>query len=187
MHHITDVISISCICVSAGPDSTTSMLVHIAIADYRGNEIIDCFVKPTMSITDYRTIEPTDISSAFALPFNVVQARVAHFIDDKVIVGHSLWKDLSVLGIPHPAVNTRDVALYQPFHDALSSECLVGLQTLIWKFMRRCCQQGMIHPLENARAALDLYRSEEIQWKSVIGKAQWPSVLPPSDFSRCFL
>ena len=74
------------------------------------------------------------IISAFILAgeawsFNAVQQYVANLIKGKVLIGHSLWNDLSgvlchkrtkqsiimliVLGIPHPAVSTRDVALYQ--------------------------------------------------------------------------
>ena len=47
-----------------------------------------------------------------------------------------------VLGIRHPAVATRDVALYQPFRNALRSpRQIVGLQTLMWHLMRRRCQE----------------------------------------------
>lgn len=102
-------------------------------------------------------------------PFDRVQRHVADLIKGKVIVGHSLWHDLSgrvhafflilatklitcssgiVLGIPHPAVSTRDVALYQPFRNALRSpNQVVGLQTLMWHLMCRRCQDGHIHPV----------------------------------------
>lgn len=101
--------------------------------------------------------------------FDRVQRHVADFIKGKIIVGHSLWHDLSgrvhasffilatklitcslgiVLGIPHPAVATRDVALYQPFRNALRSpNQVVGLQTLMWHLMCRRCQDGHIHPV----------------------------------------
>lgn len=55
---------------------------------------------------------------------------------------------ISVLGIPHPAVNTRDVALYQPFRNALRSpNQVIGLQTLTWHLMRRRCQDGQLDPV----------------------------------------
>ena len=55
-----------------------------------------------------------------------------------------------VLGIPHPAVATRDVALYQPFRNALRSpNQVIGLQTLMWHFMCRRCQDGHIHPVRS--------------------------------------
>ncbi len=53
-----------------------------------------------------------------------------------------------VLGIPHPAVNTRDVALYQPFRNALRSpNQLVRLPTLTFHLMGRRCQEGQQNPV----------------------------------------
>ena len=53
-----------------------------------------------------------------------------------------------VLGIPHPAVNTRDVALYQPFRNALKLPGqLVRLPTLTFHLMGRRCQEGQQNPV----------------------------------------
>ncbi|KAI0033419.1 ribonuclease H-like domain-containing protein [Vararia minispora EC-137] len=187
-----DVVSISCSVVGVGPGGTTSMVARVAICDYRGQTILDLYVAPTMHVTDYRAsitgIQPNQLASPPAYPFDQVQRIVANAIKNKVLVGHALYNDLSVLGIPHPAVNTRDVGLYQPFRNALHSpNALVGLQTLTWKLMRRRCQDGQQNPLENARAALDLYRSHSGEWENAISNARWPCALPPSTFSRCYL
>lgn len=62
---------------------------------------------------------------------------------------HGHWGSI-VLGIPHPAVATRDVALYQPFRNALRSpNQVIGLQTLMWHLMCRRCQDGHIHPVRS--------------------------------------
>lgn len=72
--------------------------------------------------------------------------------------------------------------------------------------MSRRCQEGQTHPvsviiyycdgdefnpafekLENARAALDIYRSDSEAWERSIGQGNWPCALPPSTFSRCYL
>ncbi|KAJ3750513.1 ribonuclease H-like domain-containing protein [Lentinula detonsa] len=184
--------AISCINVGVGPGGTTSMLARIAIVDYRGNTIVDTYVAPTMKVTEYRTattgIEPAHLSSRNAVAFNTVQQHVANIIKGHVLVGHSIWNDLSVLGIPHPAVDTRDVALYQPFRNALRSpNHIVGLQTLSWQLMCRRCQESEQNPLENARAALDLYRSDAVNWEDAIRHGSWPCALPPSTFSRCYI
>lgn len=93
-----------------------------------------------------------------------------------------------MLGIPHPAVHTRDVGLYQPFRNALQATQLVGLATLTWRLMRRRIQDtGVLCPLENARAALDLYRSHAADWEGAVSSGHWPAYLPPSTFSRCYL
>ncbi|KAI0053330.1 hypothetical protein FA95DRAFT_1552372 [Auriscalpium vulgare] len=145
-----------------------------------------------MPVTDYRTqvngIEPHHLTSPQAGKFSDVQQYVANLIKNKVLVGHSLWNDLSVLGIPHAAVNTRDVALYQPFRNALRPHPPpIGLPTLTWMLLRRRCQEGPQNPMENARASLDLYRSQAGEWEKAITEGHWPAALPPSSFSRCYL
>ncbi|KAF5356182.1 hypothetical protein D9756_004136 [Leucocoprinus leucothites] len=206
-----DYVSLSCLCVGVGPGGTTSMLARVAIVSWFGTVQFEAFVSPgTHVVTDYRTsitgITEQDLSSrtsfsclvfstlphvtyvAEALPFNTVQQRVAELIKGKVLIGHCLWNDLSVLGIPHPAVDTRDVALYMPFRNSLKVQQMIGLPTLMWSLMSREIQQAgePIHPVENARAAMDLYRSYNGPWESAIGKANWPCCLPPDTFSRCY-
>ncbi|KAK7468815.1 hypothetical protein VKT23_003315 [Stygiomarasmius scandens] len=168
------------------------MLARIAIVDFRGQTILDTYVQPTMKVTDYRTaqtgIEPQHLYGGNAAPFSTVQQHVASIIKGHVLVGHSLWNDLSVLGISHVASTTRDVALYQPFRNALRSpNHIIGLQTLSWQLMCRRCQEGEANPLENARAALDLYRSDLRDWEDAVARGNWPCALPPSTFSRCYL
>ncbi|KAI0778446.1 ribonuclease H-like domain-containing protein [Trametes elegans] len=178
--------------VGCGPGGGTPMIARVAVVDYRGQSIFCTYVLPTNPVTDYRTsttgIQASDLQPGNALPWKDVQQRVAQLVRDKILVGHTLWQDLSVLGIPHPAVATRDVALYQPFRNALRSpNQVVGLQTLMWHLMRRRVQETHVCALENARAALDLYRSHGDEWEMTISRGQWPSFLPPSTFSRCYL
>jgi len=100
---------------------------RVAISNYRGSPLLECYVVPTMAVTDYRTsttgITPAHLSSrrsihtlavlgprlilplpktlfakkkkADAEKFPDVQRRVADIIKDKVLIGHSLWNDLS--------------------------------------------------------------------------------------------
>jgi hypothetical protein len=41
--------------------------------------------------------------------------------------------------------------------------------------------------LENARAALDLYRSAQHPWESAIDSGSWPCALPPVGYAEYFL
>jgi RNA exonuclease 4 len=41
--------------------------------------------------------------------------------------------------------------------------------------------------LENARAALDLYRSAQHPWESAIDSGSWPCTLPPVGYAEYFL
>ncbi|KAJ2928760.1 hypothetical protein H1R20_g8157, partial [Candolleomyces eurysporus] len=185
-------LALSCTNVGVGPGGTTTMLARVSIVDYKGTVIFDRYVLPTMPVTDYRTVT-TGIGASHlqppeAWPFQAVQQQVANLLKGKILVGHSIWNDLSVLGIPHPAVATRDVALYQPFRNALRSpQQTVGLQTLAWQLLCRRCQDEQINPAENARVALDLYRSDESDWEAAVSRGNWPCALPPSTFSRCYM
>ncbi|THH09464.1 hypothetical protein EW145_g1982 [Phellinidium pouzarii] len=177
-------LALGTVCCGVGPGGSTSMVARVSLIDYRGNTILDTYVHPTMPVTDYRTsttgIEAKHLNSDSAMQFNAVQSLVAEYIKGKILVGHSLWQDLSVLGIPHPAVATRDVALYMPFRNALQSpNQAVGLQTLVWHLMRRRIQYGKLDSVENARAALDLYRSDATSWESSVSSAKW-AVHPPT-------
>ncbi|THV05266.1 hypothetical protein K435DRAFT_895306 [Dendrothele bispora CBS 962.96] len=159
---VKQVYAISCINVGVGPGGTTSMLARIVIVDFQGQTILDTYVQPTMKVTDYRTaqtgIESQHLYSRSAASFDAIQKYVANTIEGHILVGHNLWHDLSVLGISHPAVDTRDVnvTLYQSFRNA---NHVIGLQTLSWQLMWKRRQEGEQNPLENARAALDLYIS----------------------------
>ncbi|KAF8640507.1 hypothetical protein AX17_000169 [Amanita inopinata Kibby_2008] len=168
------------------------MVGRVALVDYRGHIVFDKFVAPTLPVTDYRHsttgMSEADLYSSEAWTFTAVQQYIANLIKGKILVGHCLWNDLSVLGIPHSAAATRDVALYQPFRNALRTpQQVIGLQTLAWQLMCRRCQEGQLHPVENARVALDLYRSRAEEWESAISSGNWPCALPPSTFSRCYL
>lgn len=57
---------------------------------------------------------------------------------------------VKVLGLQHLAVATRDVALYMPFRITLSTDRVIGLQTLMWHFMARQIQrQAIISPVRH--------------------------------------
>ncbi|KAF8740638.1 hypothetical protein AX14_007779 [Amanita brunnescens Koide BX004] len=136
------------------------MVARVSIADYRGNVILDTFVRPTHRVEDYRTAETgiqyshlvngmymrrKIISLCHLRPlcvleaplFQDVQRQVAHIIEDKIIIGHSIWTFLSVLGLVHPAISTRDLALYRPLRKKLKSRTIIGLPTLVHLFMGR--------------------------------------------------
>ncbi|KAG9000250.1 hypothetical protein FRB93_012790 [Tulasnella sp. JGI-2019a] len=185
-----EIIGLATISVGTGQGGTIPMLARVSLIDKRGRVIYDVFVKPTSPIESYRTTTTGLDSSYFvdALPFQEVQVAAAAWLLDRIVVGHQLWTDLQLLGLSHPASDTRDVALYFPFRNALGRpNDLIGLGSLTWLLMRRKIQATYHDPLENARAAMDLYRSDEDQWeKYVKTMEQWPCALPPPLYSRCY-
>jgi hypothetical protein len=146
------------------------------------------------------------LSADDALTFDDAQQRVALIIADKIIVGHSLWNDFSgaflstppspticpassssphcanprpVLGLPHPAVGTRDFALYRPFRKALRANNVIGLPTLMWHFMKREVQKEHVVPVSNC-----IPSSKPSRLRSVRTDSLWLSFIV-RERSRC--
>ena len=94
--------------------------------------------------------------------FIQVQQTVARLIHGNIIVGHKLWEFLSVsrpsnpqlacplihtcsskaMGLSHPAIDTRDMALFRPLRKQLKSKFIVDLPTLAGWFLGRVIGQG---------------------------------------------
>ncbi|KAF8758410.1 Biotin and thiamine Synthesis associated domain [Rhizoctonia solani] len=199
---------LSCLAVGAGAGGSINMLARVTIIDYRGNEILDTYVQPT---SHYRTaqtkITEYHLSGAnpHALPFDVVQTKVTDHIAGCIVVGYTLWNDLSILGLRHPAIDTRDIGLYLPFRDDLHQPSPPKLPTLVWKFMQRHIQCSSIDSVskrtisdtifiayqynfavqaENARACMDLFRCIEREWERYVLDGDWPCALPTLNFSN---
>lgn len=161
--------------------------------------------------------------------FPDVQQRVANLVRGKILVGYSLWEFLSVcnpslhmhtsltpppspsqvMGLSHPAIDTRDTALFLPFRRSLryKSNVMVPLVTLVNQLMARNIGLHGEHPVsmgpgyddifcspppgfcvqvEHARAAMDLFRSSEKIWEGIVAFGSWPTALPPDAYANCF-
>lgn len=184
-----ELIGLSCVCVGMGEGGTISMLGRVSLVDRLGNTLYDTFVKPSSKIESYRETTTGLGSSYFddAVPFDTAQRDVAAWIRDKIVVGHRLWLNFQVLGISHPTVDTRDLGLYLPFRTALSTPNeVIGLPTLMWHLMKRKIREGFVDSLEDARATIDLYRSESKAWEGYNKAGQWPCALPPVAYNRYY-
>ncbi|KAG8747999.1 biotin synthase [Ceratobasidium sp. 414] len=82
---------------------SVNMLARVTVIDYYGKVLFDSFVRPTQPVVNYRTtstgIEQVHVSGDKAQPFDQVQAEVTALINNRIIIGHSIWTDLAVLGI----------------------------------------------------------------------------------------
>ncbi|KAF8078271.1 hypothetical protein FPV67DRAFT_1403782 [Lyophyllum atratum] len=165
-----------------------SVSSRVSVVDYRGSAILDTFVRPTRQIENYRPQETglqyNDLVNA--PHFQDVQLRVANIIKNKIIVGHSLWNFLSVLGLSHSALYTRDLALFKPLRKKLKSRCAVSLPTLVHLYMGRTVGMGYEDSLELSRASMDLFRCCEQVFEQVISDGAWPCNLPPSSFAQYY-
>ncbi|KAF8922272.1 hypothetical protein CPB85DRAFT_35856 [Mucidula mucida] len=164
------------------------MVARVSITDYRGRVLLDTLVRPTHPVQDYRTTETGYTAGSFANApsFQDVQNRVSTIIRNKILVGHCLWKFLSVLGISHPAIETRDLALFLPLRERLKQRSIVDLSTLMHYFMGRNVGLHYEDSVEEARATIDLFRSCEEVFEGSIHSGEWPCELPPSTYAEYF-
>ena len=114
-----------------------------------------------------------------------------------------------LLGLSHPAIDTRDAALFMPFRKSLKvrPSQMVPLATLIYRLMGhyiglqgevpvspvtisyehlKCLTSIINTKLEEARATIDLFRSCETLWEDIIKYGSWPCCLPSSQYGDCF-
>jgi len=165
-------------------------LSRISIVDYRGYTLYDTFIRPPYDVADYRT-EVTGLSAHhLANAPDCLQVRnvIAPLLKDKIIVGYALGQFLYTMGLTHPAIDTRDLALFLPFRRSLryKSTTMVPLDTLINRLMGRHIGLHGEIPLEQARASMDLFRSSEQVWEGVIKSGSWPCSFPPETHGHCF-
>ncbi|TFK23098.1 hypothetical protein FA15DRAFT_594870, partial [Coprinopsis marcescibilis] len=162
---------------------------RVTLTDQHNTVILDTYVQPTHRITSYRT-EITGLNYTHlqnAPTFEIVQRMTAKIILNNVIVGHRLWDFLSVMGLSHPAIDTRDLALFRPLRKRLKSRCVIDVKILVRFFVGREIGMGYEDSLETAAACMDLFRVCHQLFESVIHSGSWPCDLPPNSFSRHYL
>ncbi|KAF6766241.1 hypothetical protein DFP72DRAFT_11900 [Ephemerocybe angulata] len=165
------------------------MIARVTLVDYNGNTLLDTYVRPTYHITDYRSAQTgLDYSHLQAAPtFTQVQDAVARLIQNNILVGYRIWDFLSGIGLNHPAIDTRDMALYRPLRKRLKSRFLIELPTLVRWFIGKEIGRGYENSLEDGVSSMELYQACQTRFESVISSGAWPCDLPPISFARYFL
>lgn len=159
-------IALDCEMVGIGPaPSLSSQLARVSLVNYHGHQLYDSYVQPVLPVTDYRT--PISgiarhhlLADGGARPFAVVQEEVAALLQDRVLVGHALRHDLAALQLVHPIWHVRDTARYPGFR-ALSAGRTPALRELAERVLGVRIQSGMHSSVEDARAAMALFRGEK--------------------------
>lgn len=140
-----------------------SVLARVSIVNLFGHPVLDRFVAPPAKVTDYRTrwsgIRKQDLEGA--PDFDSVRSEVASMIAGRIVVGHAVHNDFSVLKINHPKDKTRDTSeyfkyLFQGKNPSLKklSESILGLKI----------QKGEHDSVQDAQATMKLYVKERDRW-----------------------
>lgn len=155
-------VALDCEMVGVGPKAKQSALARCTVVDYHGQCLCDLYVKPDLPVTDYRTrwsgIRKEHIQGG--LPFICVQNHIRKLIEDKIIIGHALDNDLRALELDHPSDQIRDTSECSYLKELLGvgSHLPVSLKKLSKLLLHRNIQAGEHSSLEDARAAMDLFK-----------------------------
>ena len=161
-------VAIDCEMVGVGPTPDhDSALARVSFVNYHGHQLYDSFVLPKEAITDYRThvsgITPMLLQEARS--FETVQADLAPLLYGKILVGHAIRNDLGALLLGHPKRDIRDTSKHPPFK-ALASGKTPGLKRLAQEVLGVDIQGGEHSSIEDARAAMLLFRKEKDSFES---------------------
>lgn len=178
--------ALDCEMVGIGLDGSDSAVARVTLLNWEKEIILDTFVKVPVTVTDYRThvsgIQPQDIESENAMTFEEARRKVEHILRGKILIGHGLENDLCALGLTHPWCDIRDTACYAPYMRETVVDYDNGklqlrprkLRDLAWeKLCRQIQEDNKPHsPLEDAGAALDLYKADRAEWEEALRRQQ---------------
>lgn len=111
--------ALRCGMVQIGLGSKTDSAVgRVTLTNWDDQVVMDDLVAVPVPVLDYRT-ESTGIlpheSTKATLTLAVARQKVGHYIKGKILIGHGLEVDLSVLGLTHPWSDVRDTANYPTY------------------------------------------------------------------------
>lgn len=164
-----DIVAMDCEMVCVGAKRSHRILARVSIVNRLGEVLMDSYVRPTQTVTDYRTpwsgIRAKDIKNAEY--FSDVKAKVINLLQGRILVGHALCNDLRVLFIEHPGHLIRDTSNSSLLRRkvGMSDGQAPSLKKLAECILDRTIQNGEHSSIEDARATMDIYNklSEELE------------------------
>jgi RNA exonuclease 4 len=186
-------VGLDCEMVGLGPSGRQSALARACLVDYQGDVLYDRFVRPKGFVTDFRTkysgVRSGNLRKGEACTFEECQQEVADLIKGKVLVGHALKNDLTVLMLGHPHTHIRDTASYRPLMKCRK----VGdkekfrpnaLRNLAKERLGIIIQDGEHDPGVDARSAMMLYRECRVDWEKGLSEQAKKAYVPSSKHKK---
>lgn len=167
----TAVVSLDCEMVGTGPKGRVSEVARCSLVDYHGHVLFDEYIRPIGQVTDFRSqwsgIRQHHLTKA--TPFTQARAQVKSLLNGKVLVGHSVHFDLKSLDLVHPGHMIRDTCTARLLTRlaGFPREHRPSLKALTNQLLNRQIQVSTAGhcSVEDARAALDLYKLVEGEWE----------------------
>eukprot|EP00742_Colponemidia_sp_Colp-10_P009378 GILJ01010221.1.p1 GENE.GILJ01010221.1~~GILJ01010221.1.p1 ORF type:complete len:814 (+),score=82.71 GILJ01010221.1:65-2443(+) len=157
-------VAIDCEMVGVGPFGKHSIVARISIVNFLGEILYDRYVRPTEKVTNYRTfvsgVRPHHLESG--IPFEQAQKEVIALFKGRLLIGHSIIHDFHVLNYTHPEKLVRDTQRYEFMKSQYKGR---KLRDLAKHLLGINIQSGEHSSVEDARAALLLYKTFREQWE----------------------
>ncbi|XP_060079975.1 uncharacterized protein LOC132559374 isoform X2 [Ylistrum balloti] len=142
------------------------------VVDYHGKVVYDMYRCSDEIITDYPiNTRYRGICSGRrtnAVPFKDMQKTVKDLVKGKILIGHGILSDLHILGIKHPAEMIIDTYTHPCMKQlARDRKCKVAsLKGLsLWLLGKKIQVTGSHSPVEDATAAMDLFKLMRKEWE----------------------
>lgn len=155
------IVALDCATV-AGPNNQ-HILTRVSIVDFYGKVVFDTFVSHEQCEVHKYLIKESGIQQeqlTGAPSFRTVQKTVYDIISDKIVVGHNLHFDFLILGLTNPVKFVRDIGTNSFILGTYghTSKQPVSLNKLTKLILQREIQLGCQDPIEEATAAMDIYK-----------------------------
>ncbi|WVO21430.1 uncharacterized protein IAS62_002738 [Cryptococcus decagattii] len=169
-------------------------LAKIGIVDAYGNILMESFVRHhPANVVNYITrksgIRPQDLVGAPT--YEQIQPQIIELVKDKIIVGHTLFNDLAVIGHRHQYEMMRDTALYDPLRN------LVGVRSEgIWPSLKKLAAAvlnedmhaaGIAHdPVEDARMTMAIFMTVREEYEDGLWRGKDVVACLPERYVSCY-
>ncbi|XP_063052305.1 apoptosis-enhancing nuclease [Engraulis encrasicolus] len=171
------VVAVDCEMVGTGPGGRRSELARCSVLNYDGEVLYDQYIRPERPVTNYRTqwsgIRKEHLNHA--VPFKKARSQIAAVLKDKVVIGHALHNDFKALQFSHPRHLIRDTSSSRALKLLVGEGSTHGcsLKSLSQRLLSRHIQVGKAGhcSVEDAQAALDLYKLVEQRWEQLCAEA----------------
>ena len=160
-------VAMDCEMVGVGPQGSRSVLARVSLVNYHGHVLLDEYVKPMETVTDYRSwvsgIHPHHLRDAS--DFKLVQNKVFSILKGKIVVGHAIKHDLDVLMLDHPRTDIRDTSTYLPFKKYAKGR-RPALKKLASALLGIDIQGGEHSSVEDAKVTMMLFKKVKTEWEN---------------------
>lgn len=134
------------------------VLTRISLLDFDENILIDEYVKPGESITNYLTQYSgitADLLQNVTTTLKDIQNKILGILSSNdILIGHSIQNDLNVLQLRHPRIIDTSLIFQHPRGPPFKS----SLKYLTNQYLNRTIQDGSHDSVEDAKACLDLVK-----------------------------